>query len=83
MRTTVTLDPDMEHLMRAAMRERSVSFKEALNEVARSGLYSKGKPHRMFVQKSFRLGAAEEVCWDKALTVADSIEDEKLEIRNP
>ncbi len=28
MRTTVTLDPDVERLIKDAMRERSISFKE-------------------------------------------------------
>jgi hypothetical protein len=37
MRTTVTLDPDVERLLRDAMRERAISFKEALNEAARIG----------------------------------------------
>ena len=37
MRTTVTLDPDVERLIRDAMRERAISFKEALNEAARIG----------------------------------------------
>ena len=38
MRTTVTLDPDVERLVRSAMRERGISFKEALNQAARKGL---------------------------------------------
>jgi len=29
MRTTVTLDPDVERLIRNAMKERGISFKEA------------------------------------------------------
>ena len=41
MRTTVTLDPDVERLIRDAMRERAISFKEALNEAARIGLGGK------------------------------------------
>ena len=79
MRTTVTLDPDVERLIRDAMRERAISFKEALNEAARNGLRGKGRKHaKRFVQKSFRMGAAQEFRWDKALAVADAIEDEEL-----
>ena len=79
MRTTVTLDPDVERLIRDAMRARAISFKEALNEAARIGLC--GKEHkrtRKFTQKTFRMGQGQEHRWDKALAVADSIEDEEL-----
>jgi hypothetical protein len=79
MRTTVTLDPDVERLIRDAMRERAISFKEALNEAARIGL--SGKPHkraRRFVQTAFRMGDGQEFRWDKALAVADAIGDEEL-----
>jgi hypothetical protein len=79
MRTTVTLDSDVERLIRDAMKERAISFKEALNEAARIGL--SGRPRRRankFTQKSFRMGEAQEFRWDKALAVADAIEDEEL-----
>ncbi|HCC58984.1 MAG TPA: antitoxin [Solibacterales bacterium] len=79
MRTTVTLDPDVERLIRDAMRERGLSFKEALNEAARIGL--RGKPPKRtkpFTQKSFRMGAPQDFRWDKALAVADALEDEEL-----
>jgi hypothetical protein len=79
MRTTVTLDPDVERLIRDAMRERSISFKEALNEAARTGL-SGQKQNRLkkFVQKSYPMGEGQEFRWDKALALADAIEDEEL-----
>jgi hypothetical protein len=79
MRTTVTLDPDVERLIRDAMRARGISFKEALNEAARTGLRGKGRASaRKFTQKSFRMGEAQQFRWDKALAVADAIEDEEL-----
>ncbi len=37
-RTTVTLDPDVEQLLRDAMQRRRQSFKEALNQAIRNGL---------------------------------------------
>ena len=37
-RTTVMLEPDVEALVHRAMRERGVSFKEALNSAIRAGL---------------------------------------------
>ena len=67
MRTTVTLDPDVERLIRDAMKERDISFKEALNEAARIGLGGKGlKRVKKFAQKSFRMGEGQEFRWDKA-----------------
>ena len=38
MRTTVTLDPEAEHLLREAMRQRGQSFKEVLNRAVVQGL---------------------------------------------
>ena len=38
MRTTVTLDPETEHLIREAMRQRGQSFKEVLNRAVVQGL---------------------------------------------
>ena len=61
------------------MRERAISFKQALNDAARTGL--RGKVHKRaskFVQKTFRMGEGQEFRWDKALSVADSIEDDEL-----
>ena len=79
MRTTVTLDPDVERLIKDAMRERAISFKEALNEAARVGLRGKQpKRAQKFAQKTFRMGQGQEFRWDKALAVADAIEDEEL-----
>ena len=78
MRTTVTLDPDVQALIRMAMKERGISFKEALNSAVRSGL-TQGKPkRRYFVQQSFSLGSDQNFRWDKALEAAAALEDEEL-----
>lgn len=37
MRTTVTLDPDTDAVVRRLMRERRLTFKQALNEAIRAG----------------------------------------------
>ena len=79
MRTTVTLDPDVEALLRQLMKERGLSFKEALNSAIRQGAARSGPSrskkariptHRMGFDSSYR--------WDKALELASSIEDEEL-----
>ena len=78
MRTTITLDPDVQVLVQSVMKERGVSFKEALNSAVRAGL-TRGKPRPFrFVQKSASLGSERNFRWDKALEVATAIEDEEL-----
>jgi hypothetical protein len=60
------------------MKERGVSFKEALNSAVRAGLMQ-GKPkRRYFVQKSYSLGRDQNFRWDKALEAAAAMEDEEL-----
>lgn len=38
MRTTVTLEPDVEAFIAQAMRDRGLSFKEAVNAAIRAGM---------------------------------------------
>jgi hypothetical protein len=54
--TTVTLDPDVEQLLRVAMKESGISFKEALNQAIRRGLSEDRNPRR-FAQQTFSMGA--------------------------
>ena len=79
MRTTVTLDADVERLIKDAMRERGISFKDALNQAVRKGLIAdKPASNRKFVQKSFPLGSGLDFRWDKALAMAEAMEDEDI-----
>ncbi len=60
------------------MKERGISFKEALNSAVQIGL-TQGKPKRRhFVQKSYSLGADQNFRWVKALEAAGAIEEEEL-----
>ena len=79
MRTTVTLDPDVESMLRKAMRKRSLSFKEALNQALRVGLAAKpsGAPRR-YRLKTFRMGFQPGAQIDKALSLAAAMEDEEI-----
>ena len=66
-------------MLREVMRQRGLTFKDALNEAIRSGLSKPGagaKPK--FRQKTFSMGAEQYFRWDKALAAADAIEDEEL-----
>jgi hypothetical protein len=77
-RTTVTLDSDVEALLKTAMKERDQSFKEALNAAIRAGLTQKTPRTARFVQRTFGLGAEQNFRWVNALGAADAIEDEEL-----
>ncbi|MGI8759207.1 MAG: antitoxin [Acidimicrobiales bacterium] len=76
MRTTVTLEPDTEALVRKRMRDRGVSFKQALNDAIRDGMAGKpGGPG--FRTTTARLGIPA-VSLDRALQLAAELEDEEL-----
>ena len=61
------------------MRERGISFKEALNQAARRGLTGeKRQRNKRFVQKTFSLGQVEDLRWDKTLGIDEVMEDEEL-----
>ena len=77
-RTTVTLDPDVEALIRAAMKERGISFKQALNTAIREGLSVRRPRKSRFIQKTYHMGAEQYFPWNKALAFADALEDEEL-----
>jgi hypothetical protein len=78
MRTTVTLDHDVEKLLRRAVHERDQSFKTVLNAAIRRGLSYSEKPKR-FRQKTFHLGSpAPGVNLTKALALADALEDAEM-----
>jgi hypothetical protein len=78
-RTTITLDPDTRLLVERAMRERGLSFKEAVNEAIRAGLDS-GKRDRRRYTAPRDLGPAR-VDLTKTLGLAGELEDESLSRR--
>lgn len=76
MRTTVTLDPDVEAHVRRAMRERGLTFKQAVNEAIRRGLA--GPDGGVAVDfPTYDLGTPL-VDITKALRLAGQLEDEEL-----
>lgn len=76
MRTTVTLDPDVEQIVRRRMRERGQSFKEALNDAVREGALAPGRRSR-FQTETAAMGEPT-VSLDRALQLAGELEDEEL-----
>jgi Arc/MetJ family transcription regulator len=78
-RTTVTLDPDTRLLVERAMRERGVSFKEAVNEAIRAGLGASASASRRYTTPR-QLGPAR-IELTKALQLAADLEEDALSRR--
>ena len=76
MRTTVTLDPDTHAIVQRLMRERSMTFKEAVNEAIRSGASSR-RGRRTNRTPTFDMGAPR-VAVEGALRLAAELEDEEI-----
>ena len=75
MRTTVTLDPDTEHLVRQRMKEKGVSFKRALNDAIREGAAQRATPR--YQTPTFDMGVPA-VDLTKSLRIVGELEDEEL-----
>ena len=73
------MDAETERLLKTAVRERGVSFKTVLNDAVRKGL-TPAQPvlPQRFEQKTYDLGTSEDPRWDKALGMADAMEDEGI-----
>ena len=79
MRTTVTLEPDTEALVKQLMRERGLSFKQAVNEAIRRGLSRPtGDRDQAFRTPTFPMGWRGDLKLDRALAIAGELEDEEL-----
>jgi len=79
MRTTATLEPEVEILLRKVMKERGVSFKKALNDAVKAGLSPRARGvTKPYVQKTYSMGFDQNFPWDKARIIADALEDEEL-----
>ena len=75
MRTTVTLDPDVEELIRRRMHERRATFKDVVNDGLRTALRS-ADATQAHETPSFDLGAPR-TDLDRALALAGALEDEE------
>lgn len=74
MRTTITLEPDVEAMLKRAMRERGLTFKDAVNQAVRDGLSKRAEKVPPFKQRAFHLGAPL-VDLTKAMALADELDD--------
>ncbi len=74
MRTTITLDPDVEALLKRSMRERGLTFKDAVNQAVRAGLITRPEKAPRFKQRAMHLGRPL-VDLTKAMALADELDD--------
>ena len=77
MRTTVTLDPDVEAALKREIRRTGAPFKQVLNEAIRAGLQQPRRRHEPFRPLTFDLGRPT-VDLTRALELAATLEDEEL-----
>jgi len=74
-RTTITLEPETEALVKKAMKERNVSFKDVVNDAIQRGL-APATRQRVSLP-SFSMGPSL-VNLDKATQLAGDLEDEEI-----
>lgn len=74
MRTTITLEPDVEALLKQSMRKRGITFKDAVNDAVRAGLAKPVENVPPFKQRTVHLGRPL-VDLTKALALADELDD--------
>ena len=75
MRTTITLDPDVAAQVQALMRERGISFKDAINQTLRAGL-GRASAATEYSVPVHDLALRPGVDLTKALRLASELEDE-------
>ena len=76
MRTTITLDEDVVAQLRRVMRERDLTFKDAVNATLRAGLGAapEARPYRM---PTYQMGVRPGLDLDRALRLDAALEDEE------
>lgn len=79
MRTTITLDPDVAARLDRMTKERSISFKEAVNATLRAG-FDAEPPARPapYVLPTFAMGVRPGIDLDRARHLDTDLEDEEI-----
>ncbi len=81
MRTTITLEPDTEALLKTEMERRGTSFKEAVNQAIRAGLGPRSEERESYTTP--RALGPTRVDLTKALRIAAELEDDALTLVSP
>jgi hypothetical protein len=74
-RTTITLEADTEAAVRRLMRERGLTFKQAVNEAIRAGTAPGDRSQ--YIVPTFNMGVPR-IDITKALRLAAELEDEEI-----
>ena len=82
MRTTVTLDPDVESMLRKEVRRRGEPFKQVLNDAIRVGLRNMRRRAQAFEPLTFNMGKPR-LDLTKAAALAAELEDAELQWKLP
>jgi hypothetical protein len=79
MRTTVTIDADVESMLNRLMKQKRLGFKEALNSALRAGLMKAlpGKAPELKPLPVFDMGLRSDIDLSRALRLSAEIEDEE------
>lgn len=77
MRTTVTLDPDVESMLRKEVHRRGEPFKQVLNDAIRTGLRAMKRHDTTFEPVTFEMGRPR-VDLTKAAALAAELEDDEI-----
>jgi len=78
MRTTITLEPDVEALLKKVIDERNLTFKQAVNFAIREGLTADEPQRKPFVQPVFDMGECLIPGVWSVQALADASEDHEL-----
>jgi plasmid stability protein len=81
MRTTLTLDDQLAKALKSAAHRSGKPFKEVVNETLRAGLAAertRGKPRPYRLKPASLGGVRPGFDLDKALRLADALEDEEI-----
>ncbi|MEJ7825060.1 MAG: CopG family transcriptional regulator [Solirubrobacteraceae bacterium] len=79
MRTTVTLDPDVNARLRVLARERGVPLRVVINDALRAGVHLGTQADAGHYELPSRhLGARPGINLDKALALAGELEDDEI-----
>lgn len=77
MRTTVTIDPDTEHLLRQEVIRTGSSLKGVLNQAIRRALLPTGQASSVIVEPIFSAPFPTEFAGQSMNHLADSLDDER------
>ncbi|NMO04875.1 antitoxin [Gordonia sp. TBRC 11910] len=76
-RTTITLDSDVEAMLHKAMRERGITFKDAVNDAIRQGLGRSARPVGEISFPTYSMGRPR-VDLTHSLALAAELEDDEV-----